>query len=122
LAAIFPLTLYGAVSLWQALATARRAVVVGNHRIAERGADKINQYVVKTLGGARLVGEDINHPDLKDWQRQRTLRTVVLEFPEYRELTLFDVDSSVEASSAVGTPRLASNPQAELFFRCIHHR
>ncbi len=109
LAAILPLALYGMISLWQARATAKSAVVVGNHRIAERAADQINQYVVKTLGGARLVGEDINHPDLKDWQRQRTLRTVVLEFPEYRELTIFNVDGSVESSSAVGKARLASN-------------
>jgi len=109
-AAILPLMLFGMVSLWQARTTAERAVIVGNYRIAERAANEINQYVTKTLGGARLIGEDVNHSDLKQWQRQRTLRNVVLEFPEYREITIFDSAKQVVATSAIGTPRLSHVP------------
>ena len=110
LTALLPLVFYGVVSLWQAGATAKQTVIVGNHRVAVRAADQINQYVEGALAILKSVGENIKRADLKDWQRQRVVRNMSLEFQEFREISLFDGQGHLTTTSAVGSARLPKNP------------
>jgi signal transduction histidine kinase len=110
LAAMLPLTLYGAISLWQARTTSKQAVIVGNQRVVARAADQINQYVEGALAILKSVGENIKRADLEEWQRQRVMRNMSLEFKEFREISLFDLEGRLVNTSAVGSARLPKVP------------
>ena len=66
----------------------------------------------------QALAVELRITDLRAWQQDRILKDYVLEFPEFRELTLFAPDGQVLATSRIGMPRLSvpvdhdgNNPQ-----------
>lgn len=121
LAVMLPLTLYGAVSLWEARSTAKHAVIVGNQRVVKRAADQINQYVKSTLAILKAAGENIKRTDLKEWQRQRVLRNMSLEFNEFTEISFLNREGGLVSTSAVGSARLLENPHVSDAVTAANH-
>lgn len=100
-AAVAPLVIYGVVSIWQLRAGTRESVREGNHRVAQQVAGQINQYIEHNIRVLRSVGLELRTVGLQNWQRERILKDYVLDFPEFREITLFNA-----AGVAVVTSRL----------------
>src|SRR5687768_10909376 len=103
-AAVLPLLAYGAVSILSVRSGAQQAVIQGNLGVARRATEQIEQYITSSVNIVKAVAADLQQTGLEPWQQDRILKNFVLEFPEYRELTLLDDDGRVIVSSALGQP------------------
>ncbi len=104
-AAVLPLVIFGAISIgWLRMGT-RRSVVEGNERVAVQAARQIEDYILNNVRILQAAGADLQQTRLLPWQQDRILKNYVIEFPEFREITLFDPQGTVVATSRVGTPR-----------------
>ena len=111
-AAILPLLAYGAVSILSLRSGAQQAVIQGNLNVARRAAEQIELYITGSVKILKAVAADLQQTGLQPWQKDRILKNFVLEFPEYRELTLLDDSGRVQVSSGIGAPT-ASVPGSE---------
>ena len=103
-AAVLPLLAYGAVSIFSLRTGAQEAVIQGNLNVARRAAEQIEQYVTSSVRILKAVSADLQQTALQPWQQDRILKNFVLEFPEYRELTLLDENGRPTVSSSLGPP------------------
>ena len=83
---------------------AREAVRNGNINVARRVGEQIQQYIVNNVRILNAMAADLQETRLAAWQQDRILKNYVLEFPEFRELTLLDDDGSVVVTSRLGKP------------------
>ncbi len=106
-AAVAPLVIYGIISISSLRAGNRQSVTEGNLNVAERAAQQITSYMDGNVKVLRAVAADLRNTDLRTWQQDRVLKNYVLDFPEFRELTLFAPDGAVVVTSRAGTARLS---------------
>ena len=105
-AAVAPLVIYGAVSITSLWTGTRTSVRDGNRNVATRAAGEIALYISNGVGTLRSVGAEMRETGLQKWQQERILRNHVLDFPELREISLFDPLGGVIATSRLDTPRV----------------
>jgi len=105
-AAVAPLLLYGIVSVSTLRSGTRSSVTAGNLNVATRAAEQIAAYVTTNIKILRTAGADLQNTYLQPWQQDRVLKNYVLQFREYRELTLFDAAGRALATSRVAAPTL----------------
>src|SRR5678816_2174302 len=89
-AAVMPLLAYGAASMYSLRTGAQEAVVQGNLNVARQVSEQIDLYVTGSAKILKAVGADLERTGLASWQKDRILKNYVLEFPEFKELTLID--------------------------------
>src|SRR5689334_13972519 len=111
LAAIVPLLAYGLVSILSLQRGTRESIVAGNLNVAGRAAEEIRRYVATNAELLKALAADLQDTGLQTWQQDRILKNYVLQFREFREISLFDESGSAIASSRVGRPR-ARVPEA----------
>jgi signal transduction histidine kinase len=102
--AVMPLLAYGAVSMYSLRSGAQEAVVQGNLNVARQVSEQIDLYVTGSVKILKGVAADLHQTGLAPWQQDRILKNYVLEFPEFRELTLLDESGRPVVSSRLGTP------------------
>ena len=110
-AAIAPLVLYGAVSINSLRGGTRDSVNQGNLRVADQVASQLKLYIDNNARIVRSLAQEIAGTDLQPWQQSRILKNHVLEFPELREISLFDASGRPLATSRIGAPE--TTPPAE---------
>ena len=103
-AAVVPLLAYGAVSILSLRTGAQQAVIQGNLNVATRAAEQIDLYVTGSVKILKAVAADLQQTGLQPWQKDRILKNFVLQFPEFRELTLLDDNGNATVSSSLGNP------------------
>ena len=103
-AAIVPLLVYGAISIYSLRTGAQQAVIQGNRNVASRAAEQIELYITGSVKILKAVAADLQQTALEPWQKDRILKNFVLQFPEFRELTLLDDSGRAIVSSSLGTP------------------
>ena len=105
-AAVLPLVLYGVVSILSLQQGTRDTVGTGNLNVAVRAAEEIRRYISGHAEILKALGADLQDTGLEPWQKERILRNYVLQFREFREVTLFDETGAVVTTSRVGPPRI----------------
>jgi signal transduction histidine kinase len=105
-AAIAPLLIYGVVSIWQLRSGTRESVREGNLRVAQQVATGIDHYIDHNTRVLRSVGLELRTTGMQHWQRTRVLKDYVLDFPEFREISLFNAAGEVVATSRLLAPRV----------------
>jgi signal transduction histidine kinase len=105
-AAVLPLVAYGVASLFSLQRGTRESIVAGNMNVATRAAEEIRRYIVTNAEILKALAADLQNTGLEQWQQDRVLKNYVLQFREFRELTLFDQHGSPVATSRVGHPRV----------------
>jgi signal transduction histidine kinase len=105
-AGILPLLAYGAVSIYSLRDGTQRSVIAGNENVARRVAEQIHLYIQTNVDILRSVAAELQNTNLQQWQQDRVLKDHVLDFQEFRELTLYDAAGTQAASSRVGTSKL----------------
>jgi signal transduction histidine kinase len=106
LAAVVPLVAYGVISILSLQQGTHDSVVAGNQNVATRAAEEIRRYVVTNAGLLKALAADLQNTGLDQRQQDQILKNYVLEFREFREITLFAEDGSPIVSSRVGKPRI----------------
>jgi signal transduction histidine kinase len=107
LAAVLPLVGYGIASIVSLQRGTRESVVAGNLNVATRAAEEIRRYVSSHAEILKALASNLQNTGLEQWQQLIILRDYVLQFRQFRELTLFDEAGRPLASSRVGAPRVA---------------
>jgi signal transduction histidine kinase len=113
-AAVVPLLAYGLVSILSLQRGTRESVVNGNQNVAVRAAEEIRRYVVTNAELLKGLSADLQDTGLDQRQQDQILKNYVLQFREFREITLFDEHGAVIASSRVGKPRVVIPKDAQL--------
>ncbi|MGE0704226.1 MAG: ATP-binding protein [Vicinamibacterales bacterium] len=115
-AAVLPLVAYGFVSLISLQRGTQTSVGAGNLNVATRAAEEIRRYITGNADILRALAADLQDSGLDTWQQDRILKNYVLQFREYREITLFDQSGAMVATSRVGQPRVGvpENPAATI--------
>ena len=103
-AAVLPLLAYGALSIVSLRNGAQEAVILGNLNVARQVAEQIELYVTGSVKILQAVGADLQQTGLERWQQDRILKNFVLQFTEFKELTLLDENGRPTVSSRLGTP------------------
>ncbi|MDA1093660.1 MAG: sensor histidine kinase [Acidobacteria bacterium] len=111
-AAVAPLVLYGAVSVYSLRAGTRQSVTEGNLNVAARAAEQIAQHMDHHVSVVKSIGADLRDTELQPWQQVRILKNHVLDLDVFRELTLFAGDGSVIGTSRLGEGRLPPPPMS----------
>ncbi len=106
-AAILPLVGYGLISVSSLRDGTRVSVRMGNLRVAKQVAEQVSLYMRDNIRVLKSVGSGLASTGLTDWQQNRVLRDYVLQFPEFREITVFDSAGQSIATSALLKTRLA---------------
>jgi signal transduction histidine kinase len=118
--AVAPLLIYGLVSVNSLRQGMREAVVAGIIDDAERAAEQIQIYVSGNVRILQSLGADLDGTGLAAWQQDRVLKNYVLNFPEFREITLFDAGGDVMATSRLGTPHVERPAPDARFVKGVH--
>lgn len=103
-AAIVPLLAYGAVSILSLRTGAQQAVILGNLNLARQVTEQIELYVTGSVNILKAVAADLQQTGLEQWQQDRILKNFVLQFTEFKELTLLDDNGSPIVSSRLSKP------------------
>src|SRR5206468_8655585 len=105
-AAIVPLVAYGVVSILSLQRGTHESIVAGNLNVATRAAEEIRRYIVLNTEILKALAADLQNTGLEPWQQDRILKNYVVQFREFREISLFDESGGTIATSRVGKPRL----------------
>ncbi len=106
LAAVVPLIAYGVISILSLQRGTRESVIAGNENVATRAAEEIRRYVVTHADLLRALSADLQDTGLETRQQDQILKNFVLQFREFREITLYDEGGAAIATSRVGKPRI----------------
>ena len=113
-AALLPLVAYGAISLLSLQRGTRESVIAGNQNVATRAAEEIRRYVVTNAELLKALAANLQDTGLTQRQQDQILKNYVLQFREFREITLFDEQGQMIASSRIGKPRVVIPKDAQL--------
>src|SRR5438094_6165131 len=105
-AAVVPLVAYGIVSILSLRMGTRDSVVAGNINVATRAATEIGRYVATNAELLKALAADLQDTGLSTAQQDQILKNYVLQFHEFREITLFNEAGAPLVSSRVGPPRV----------------
>jgi signal transduction histidine kinase len=106
-AAVVPLLGYGAVSVYSLRTGAQQAVILGNLNVARQVSEQIELYVTGSVNILKAVAADLQQTGLQHWQKDRILKNFVLQFPEFKELTILDDSGAAIVSSRLGKPTVS---------------
>ena len=104
-AAVLPLIVYGFVSMGRLQEGTETSVREGNLEVAEQVASQLKLYIDNNARIIRSVGQELSTTSLAQWQQTRILTNHVLEFAEFRELSLLDASGRTIATSRIGGSR-----------------
>ncbi len=106
IAAIAPLLVYGVVSVSSLQQATEDSVQAGHRAVAEQAANRFRDYFRSTKRVLDSIGSQISGTQLVGWQIQRILQNHVIDFPEFREISLYD---------AGGNPRFSTRSAPSRF-------
>ena len=108
LAAVVPLVAYGLISVLSLHRGTRESVTAGNENVATRAADEVQRYVVTNANLLKALAADLQNTGLDARQQDQILKNYVLEFREFKEVTLFAQDGTATVSSRIGKPHISA--------------
>jgi signal transduction histidine kinase len=107
LAAVLPLLAYGVVSIRSLQRGTRTSVIEGNENVVTRAAEEVRRYITTNADLLKALGADLQNTGLQQWQQDRIVKNFVLQFREFREITLFNATGGVTATSRIGEARVS---------------
>ena len=110
-AAVLPLVGYGLMSVASLQRGTEGSVRNGNHAVAQQIAQRISQYFDNNVRVLKAIGLQLRGTQLEAWQKKRIVTNHVLDFPEFREISVFDASGRTVATSRI-TGSTLSVPEA----------
>ena len=119
-AAVLPLVIYGLVSLGRLKEGTERSIREGNLEVAEQVAGQLKLYIDNNARILRSLAGELTATALEPWQQSRILANHVLEFPEFREISLLDASGRTLATSRLGGAHIRLPVERERSTRGVH--
>jgi signal transduction histidine kinase len=119
-AAVLPLVVYGIVSIGRLTEGTERSVREGNLEVAEQVASQLKLYVDNNARILRSLGEELSSTSLAPWQQSRILSNHVLEFPEFREISILDASGRAVVTSRLGGAQAKLPPVRDRATHGVH--
>ncbi len=113
-AAVLPLVGYGLFSVKSLRSGTEQSVSLGNQAVAKEVAARIKLYFDNNLRVLSSIGAEVRGTQLEAWQQTQILRNHVLDFPEFREISVFEADGRPGPTSRA-RPSTLSIPDAQDF-------
>ena len=104
-AAVLPMVVYGVVSMGRLKQGTETSVQDASLEVAEQVASQLKGYIDNNARILRSVGQELTSTSLAPWQQTRILTNHVLDFAEFRELSLLDASGRTVATSRIGGSR-----------------
>jgi signal transduction histidine kinase len=127
-AAVLPLVIYGLVSVRSLRTGTEQSVGAGNQAVAQQVAYRIELYFNNNIRVLSSIATQLRGTQLEPWQRERILRNHVLDFDEFREISVFDGGGHILATSRISGSTLtipsaaaASSKEKSAFFVDVPH-
>jgi len=111
-AAVLPLVVYGYVSINSLRTATGTSIRDGNQKVATQAVEQVSMYLRHNTRVLQSVGAELGATGLQPWQQERILKDYVLDFPEFREITVFDASARPLATSAIDRTRLSVPEEA----------
>jgi signal transduction histidine kinase len=105
-AAVLPLVVYGFVSVRSLRTGTEQSVGAGNQAVAQQIAYRIELYFNNNVRVLASIATQIRGTQLERWQQDRILRNHVLDFREFREISVFDGGGHILATSRISASTL----------------
>jgi signal transduction histidine kinase len=105
-AAVAPLVVYGAISIFNLRQATETSVRDGNRKVATQVAEQIFQYIDHNRRVLKSLGVVLSTSGLESWQQSRILKDHVFDFPEFREISFFTAGGRPIATSRGTDPKL----------------
>ena len=105
-AAVLPLVVYGLVSVSSLRTGTEQSVGAGNQAVAQQIAYRIELYFNNNVRVLASIATQIRGTQLERWQQERILRNHVLDFREFREISVFDGGGHILATSRIAASTL----------------
>ncbi|HEY2432642.1 MAG TPA: sensor histidine kinase [Vicinamibacterales bacterium] len=105
-AAVLPLVVYGIVSVSSLRSGTDASVRDGNLNVAKQAAEQVGLYMRNNTRILQSVATTVGSTGLTTWQQEQTLRNFVLDWPEFREITVFNAGGAPIVTSALGVTKL----------------
>lgn len=102
-AAVAPLLVYAVLSVRSLRTGMEQTVATGHLEVARQVAARFREYFENTERILNSIGSQVQGVQLASWQRDRILLNHALDFPELREIAVFDGSGRREASSRPGS-------------------
>ncbi|MBA2305359.1 MAG: sensor histidine kinase [Acidobacteria bacterium] len=109
-AAVAPLLLYGFVSVRSLRHGTEQSLAAGHLAVADQVAERFQEYFNSNQRVLSSVGSQLLGTQLADWQRRRILLNHEQDFPELREITLYDDSGRPVVSTGATPPAFAVPP------------
>jgi signal transduction histidine kinase len=119
-AAVLPLVGYGAISVASLQTGTERSVSDGNLAVAQQIALRISEYFNNNVRVLTSIGTQLRGTQLEPWQKTRIVTNHVLDFREFREITVFDGSGRRVASSRVAGGTLSIPDSAQIRKRSFY--
>ena len=119
-AAVAPLFVYGLVSVRTLQTGTKDSVRAGNLRVARQVSEQLRLYISNNERVLRSIGSELSDVQLEPWQKTRILSNHVIDFPEFREITLFDAGGRVGATSRLTGTRVSVPPATAFETRDVY--
>lgn len=98
-AAVAPLLIYGVMSVRSLRSATEQSVAAGNLAVARQVAARFRDYFENNRRILESIGNQFQGTQLADWQRERVLKNHVMDFDEFREISVSDAGGSLVFST-----------------------
>jgi hypothetical protein len=98
--------LFGAVSVSSLRSGTNESVRAGNLNVAKQAAEQVEMYMEQNARVLQSLGSELGSIGLTPLQLEMALKGHHLDFPEFKEITLFNSTSQPIATSAIAKTKL----------------
>jgi signal transduction histidine kinase len=109
-AAVVPMLIYGAVSIYSLRQGIRQSLVEGNLNVARQVGEQVRRYISTNHKVLVELAAVFNSTNLSAVQQDQLLKNFALTFSEFRELSVFDGRGMPVATSRPGAPTVKLPP------------
>ena len=109
-AAVVPMMIYGAVSIYSLRVGTRASLIDGNLNVALQVGEQVSRYISTSHKILLALAADLDATNLSAVQRDQILKNWALRFPEFRELSVFDERGAAVATSRSGAATVTLPP------------
>lgn len=118
LCGLFPLLLFGLISINKARTTSIDTITAANLEVASEVAGRVRQYMDNLVLTLTAVSENVNRDDFTERQKKGILRNFALNFESFLSLSLYNLSGEVIATTLVD-PQESPAARDKLFAKAI---